>query len=116
MPSGRSARLNDPAATWVIPVSPATWTGSLRLVVVPSPSWPCPLDPQAQTVPSDRTARAWTSPAATCVRSLLVRTSPYCHRLIVVPSPSSKFSLRAPARHDMVLGQRRGDPGLGRHR
>src|SRR2546423_109322 len=41
---------------------PDTWTGLSLCVVVPSPSWPFPLGPQASTVPSDLTARAWPPP------------------------------------------------------
>ena len=67
VPSDRRARLNSsPAATWVMtPLRPLTWTGVDRSVVVPSPSAPCSLIPQAVTVPSDRTARLWVLPAAT---------------------------------------------------
>src|SRR5439155_1361964 len=54
-----------PEAILVTPVSvptppgPLTWTGSCRVVVVPSPSCPEALAPQAQTVPSVFNARAW---------------------------------------------------------
>jgi hypothetical protein len=41
-------------------LSPLVCTGVFRLVVVVSPSWPKPLVPQAQTVPSDFNATVWT--------------------------------------------------------
>ena len=70
----------------------ATWAGEFRLVVVPSPSWPKLLAPQAQTVPSDLTARPWPDgepyPAATCTTSSPAPMSPYRDLLVVVPSPS----------------------------
>ena len=41
VPSERRARLwKVPAATATTPVSPTGWTGAVRVVVVPSPSWP----------------------------------------------------------------------------
>ena len=48
-----------PAAMAVTPVSPATRTGSVRVVSVPSPSAPDSLLPQAQTVPSFSSASEW---------------------------------------------------------
>ena len=36
-----------------------------RLVVVPSPSWPCPLSPQQRTVPLLKSAHVCPLPAAT---------------------------------------------------
>src|SRR6266851_96789 len=49
------------------PVSPITWTGvpTLQKQVVPLPSWPIQLFPQAHTVPSERSARLCRPPAAT---------------------------------------------------
>src|SRR5262249_38156452 len=46
---------------------PDTEAGVLRLVVVPSPSWPFPFKPQAHTVPSLLSARACELPTATAV-------------------------------------------------
>src|SRR5690348_2609293 len=61
-----TARLNrPPAATCVALARPVTCTGPEGSVVVPLPSWPEPLNPQAQTVPSDRRATPWPLPAAT---------------------------------------------------
>jgi len=40
----------------VTPVSPRTGTGVLLSVVVPFPSSPSPLNPQARTVPSESNA------------------------------------------------------------
>src|SRR5690242_16249890 len=45
-----------PAATWVAPVSPVTCAGPVTGVVVPLPSSPFVLSPQASTVPSDFSA------------------------------------------------------------
>src|SRR5687767_2695992 len=57
MPSVRSAtEWYRPTASAVMLVSPDTCTGVSRWVVVPSPSWPSLLPPQAQTVPSVRSA------------------------------------------------------------
>src|ERR1700738_3821622 len=44
---------------------PLTCTGSVLVISVPSPSWPRPLQPQVQTVPSDFRAAVWQSPADT---------------------------------------------------
>src|SRR6266700_3735663 len=95
VPSDRRARLKSwPAATWVIPVSPATWTGVLRLVVVPSPTSPEKLKPQAQTVPPDRMARPCSNPAETCTTSPpSPLMSPYRDWPVVVPLPSSPAEL-----------------------
>ena len=43
-----------------------TRTGTSRLVVVPSPSWPAKLLPQQATDPSVLRAQEWLPPAATC--------------------------------------------------
>src|SRR5947208_1945062 len=43
---------------------PRAWIGVRRWLVVPSPSWPVELLPQAKTVPSARMATLWLSPAA----------------------------------------------------
>jgi hypothetical protein len=42
----------EPAATATTLVNPGTFTGSLRSVVVPSPSCPEKFDPQHHAVPS----------------------------------------------------------------
>jgi hypothetical protein len=94
VPSERSARLySPPAATATVLVIAVTWTGVLvevTGVVVPRPSWPELLSPQAQTVPSERSARLRLSPAAiavtlirpvTCVGFLLGEE-------VTVPRPS----------------------------
>src|ERR1044071_9700672 len=44
---------------------PITWTGVVRSVVLPSPTWPKLLRPQHHAVPSLRIAQLWPSPAAT---------------------------------------------------
>src|SRR6266566_3559332 len=76
------------------PLRPCTWTGVDRSVVVPSPSAPWSLSPQAVTVPSDRSARLWVLPAATCTTSLPAAMSRYSvRRRTVVPSPRSPSEL-----------------------
>src|SRR6476661_2658918 len=66
----------SPRAIWVMPVSgpvPAgflTTTGSSRLVVVPSPSFPLPLLPQQRAVPSLIRAHEKTAAAVTLVTAV----------------------------------------------
>src|ERR1035437_4915742 len=66
-----------------------TRTGTLlRGIMLPLPSWPSALNPQAQTVPSDFTARLWALPAATATappRPLTV-TSTLLSALLLLPS------------------------------
>src|SRR5207247_1320942 len=73
--------------------SPVTPTGVVRLVVVPSPSSPFPLKPQASTLPSDLSARLYSLPPAAMATTPLPAPSPVTPtgvvRLVVVPSPSS---------------------------
>src|SRR5450756_2184673 len=54
-----SARLLSPAAmaVTVVPEGRLTATGVLLLVVVPLPSWPWPLEPQASTWPLEVSAK-----------------------------------------------------------
>src|SRR4029077_4190834 len=73
MPLGR-ARM-DASKTAEIPGTPdqpATLTGPGLLAVVPLPSWPRRLSPQARTVPSDRSASTKSGPA----EILVTRDSP----------------------------------------
>jgi hypothetical protein len=42
----------------------AIMVGTLRTVVLPSPSWPEPFAPQVTNTPSLRMAALWLSPAA----------------------------------------------------
>src|SRR5690349_4452672 len=51
----------------VTPLSPLTRTGVLLGVVLLLPNWPYSFDPQAQTVPSDFSARLSSSPAVMAV-------------------------------------------------
>ena len=62
------------AATETQSVAVPTWTGLERLVVVPSPSCPFPLAPQAHRVPSVLTAAVWSAPAATEAQLVAVPT------------------------------------------
>src|SRR5207245_1929137 len=93
--SERSARLNPhPAAILVTPASPLTGAAvTSRSVTVPRPSWPAPLPPQAHTVPSDRSARLWSQPPATCVTPVSPVTWTGASRPSVVPSPRSPLVL-----------------------
>src|SRR5690242_11157910 len=60
-PTGRLNR--SPAATCVALARPVTCTGLERSVMVPLPSWPDPLEPQASTLPFDFSASTWKPPA-----------------------------------------------------
>ena len=63
VPSEHNARLCPPPAATAMTVLPAsmpellTATGTELLVVLPSPSWPLLLSPQAAKVPSEHSAR-----------------------------------------------------------
>ncbi len=58
MPSLLTATLKSPPAAMLTMFDrPVTWTGVVRVVVVPSPSSPREFRPQAQTEPSDVSAR-----------------------------------------------------------
>src|SRR5450759_2682257 len=62
-----SARLWKPPpamAVTVVPEGRLTATGVLLLVVVPLPSWPWTLEPQARTWPLEVSARLWLEPPA----------------------------------------------------
>lgn len=59
-----------PAATDVALLMPLTVTGVVLVVVLPLPSWPCPLMPQHVTVPLPVIAQVWLLPAASAVASL----------------------------------------------
>src|SRR5262249_3861108 len=66
-----------------------TWTGLERLAVVPSPSCPDSLLPQAQRVPSVLTATVWPLPLATATQTVLVApTSVGAARPTNGPAPS----------------------------
>src|SRR5262249_37267359 len=70
------ARLNDrpPAATCVAAVRPVTCTGPVTGSLVPLPSWPLWLLPQASTVPFDRSASMCPQPADSWVIPLPAAT------------------------------------------
>ena len=53
-------------------VSPETRTGVGLLVVVLSPSWPNPFNPQAQTVPLSLRAIVWLYPPATSINGMKI--------------------------------------------
>ena len=77
-----------PAEMLVTLLRPPTCAGVERSVVVPSPSWPLLLLPQAQTAPSPRRARACAEPPAMLVTLLRPPTCAGVERSVVVPSPS----------------------------
>src|SRR5919206_3068868 len=56
-----------PVTTAVAPVTPAAWTGVVRLAVPPSPSSLLVSEPQHHTVPSARTAQVCVVPALTAL-------------------------------------------------
>ena len=60
--------------------------GVYWLVVVPSPSCPWALNPQAQSVPSPFTATVWNSPTATDANPVPTCLGEGCWT--VIPSPS----------------------------
>ena len=74
----------------------ATAVGQVRLAVVPTPSCPYELQPQAAKVPSAHKAKLWRPPPAapTTVRPSRMPspapalTGPGTHRSEVVPSPN----------------------------
>ena len=74
------------------PHPPLTWTGVVRCVVVPSPSWPLPFHPQANRQVVSFRPKVCSQPAATAVTPLLP-IAPFATRVgvvrsVVVPSPS----------------------------
>src|SRR3990172_8171069 len=79
-----------PAVMAATPLSkPVTATGTKRLVVVPSPSWPPKFFPQHLTAPAVVSAHVWYCPApiATTPLSKPV-TATGARLLVVVPLPS----------------------------
>ena len=93
----RAAVLPSPAA--MVAVTPAgivTATGVRELLVVPLPSSPTVLFPQADTFPSEPTARLWLAPAAAAVAvtpagSDTLCGSPGVRRLAVPQLPVTLF-------------------------
>ena len=97
MPQAQSVPSARTATVWLPPpaalaqfVAVPTCPGVLRLVVVPSPSWPKLFWPQAQSVPSVRTATVWVllPLAAALVQLVAVPTCPGVRLRVVVPLPS----------------------------
>ena len=69
-------------------VMPATSTGVMRSVVVPSPSWPYLFLPQHITELFVSTAHECCRPSAMLVAVVMPDTSTGVVRSVVVPSPS----------------------------
>jgi hypothetical protein len=62
----------DPPAAIATPADiPTTAVGAMRVVVVPSPTWPRPFPPQ-QWRPPSLTAHVWSHDASTAVTPLLI--------------------------------------------
>src|SRR5450759_3934955 len=95
-----SARLwEKPPATavTVVPEGRLTATGMLLLVVVPLPSSPEKLSPQARTWPVEVSARLWYSPPAMAVTAVPFLTAIGVLLLVVVPLPNWPVLLRPQA-------------------
>ena len=73
-------------------VIPETYTDVFLSVVVPSPSWPNPFWPQQRTLPLDRVAQVWASPAEMDVAVVIPETYTGVSLWVVVPSPSRPYS------------------------
>src|SRR5215510_3737126 len=56
---------NEQWPTSAVAAPHVTWTGVSLVSLVPSPSWPPELSPQAKTVPSDLSAKLYEMPAFT---------------------------------------------------
>ena len=82
-----------PALTACQVVAVPIWTGAVRWMLVPSPSWPDALEPQAHSVPSERIAAVCRAPALTDFQ-VAVPIWTGAVRLVVVPSPSWPVVLR----------------------
>ena len=125
VPSDCRARECDPPAAMAtqclskLPGLPVTiCSGAVRLMVVPSPSWPLALSPQAQSVPSACSARVWKSPAATADQvfaaeircrclAVAVRAVAELAVRVVPPAPEGPVRLQG---HGMAPAGRLGDP------
>src|ERR1700680_1087149 len=109
MPQARTWPVAVSARLWLLPPATAvtavpdgrlTWTGMLLLFMVPWPSWPELLRPQASTWPVEVNARPWPPPAAMAVTTgpegRLTWTGVVMHWqpvVVVVPLPSSPSKL-----------------------
>src|SRR5450759_2655880 len=81
-------------AVTVVPEGRLTATGMLLMVVVPLPSWPLLLLPQASTWPVEVSARLWSPPAMSVTGVPEGRlTATGVLLLVVVPLPSSPSAL-----------------------
>jgi hypothetical protein len=69
-------------------VIPDTSTGVVRVVVVPSPSWPLLFLPQHLIAPPVSRAHEWYFPRARLVAVVIPDTSTGVVRSVVVPSPT----------------------------
>src|SRR5450759_433287 len=103
VPEGRLTAMGmrlwvKPAAISVM-AGPKSGTGVLLLVVVPLPSWPEPLRPQASTWPPDVSARGWYGPPATAATVVPAGRLTWTAGLlsVVVPLPSWPLLLKPQA-------------------
>ena len=78
------------------PLMAVTATGRLRVVVLPSPSWPVLLAPQARGVPSASSTRLVSPWTLRALAPLSPLTGPGVKRLKSVPVPSGAIAIVAP--------------------
>src|SRR4029077_14459641 len=79
-------------------------TGRFRSLVVPSPSWPAALAPQASGAPPCWMARLWKAPAAMVGNGVLGATGvPIERRVSVGPIPSWPWLLRLQAAPPLLV-------------
>ena len=84
---GRKTVMARPPCAATIPFREEIRTGDSRLVVVPSPSWPESLWPQAHTAPVEVSAKVWSRPSPTSTIAGSPGTTAGDVRVAVVPRP-----------------------------
>jgi hypothetical protein len=95
----RAAVKSPPASNWTMSAGAVgTNVGTPRAVVVPSPSCPLLLAPQAYTVPLVSRASECVAPAVTALAPVSPATGAGVLRFVVVPSPSC-FEVLRPQAH-----------------
>ena len=84
---GRKTEWAEPLCAATMPVM-ASLTGEVRVVVVPSPSWPSVFWPHAHTSPEAVRAKDWSRPSPTSTAAGTPGTTVGEVRTDVLPSPS----------------------------
>ena len=108
----RGVRAREMPVTWA---RPAILTGTGLSAVAPLPSWPNRLAPQANTMPSERSARAKSRPAEISVTRFSTATrAGATSSLLIVPRPSWPGRC-APGPHRAVGPQGQAELAAGRH-